>query len=152
MSLIGLFVRYIFTYIILPIFVIFLVGKPVFLIKLLNNFLHFKINNIQIFHFLLVLFGIFDVYYYVSYSSGKKVVKRIIKNEIINTEEYSVRLSQVHSDERNIYIFLTCIAMLLSMHKFGERILRIADKEKELKQKEKELGVSEKAPEKKKQD
>ena len=152
MSLIGLFVRYIFTFFILPIFVIFLIGKPVFLIKLLDGFLHFKINNIEIFHFFLVLFGIFDIYYYVSYSSGKKVVKRIIKNEIINTEEYSVRLSQVHSDERNIYIFLTCIAMLLTMHKFGERILRIADKEKELKQKEKELGVTEKTPVEKKQD
>ena len=152
MSLIGLFVRYIFTYFILPIFVIFLVGKPVFLIKLLNSFLHFKINNIQIFHFLLVLFGIFDVYYYVSYSSGKKVVKRIIKNEIINTEEYSVRLSQVHSDERNIYIFLTCIAMLLSMHKFGERILRIDEKEAEKKELEKKLGITEKTPKEKKND
>ena len=152
MSLIGLFVRYIFTYCFLPFFVIFLIGKPVFLIKILNSFLHFKINNIQIFHFLLVLFGIFDLYYYMSYSSGKKVVKRIIKNEIINTEEYSVRLSQVHSDERNIYIFLTCIAMLLTMHKFGERILRIADKEKLLKEKEKELGVTDKTPEEKKKD
>ena len=152
MSLIGLFVRYIFTYCFLPFFAIFLIGKPVFLIKILNSFLHFKINNIQIFHFLLVLFGIFDLYYYVSYSSGKKVVKRIIKNEIINTEEYSVRLSQVHSDERNIYIFLTCIAMLLTMHKFGERILRIADKEKLLKEKEKELGVTDKTPEEKKND
>ena len=152
MSLIGLFVRYIFTYCFLPLFVIFLIGKPVFLIKILNSFLHFKINNIQIFHFLLVLFGIFDLYYYMSYSSGKKVVKRIIKNEIIYTEEYSVRLSQVHSDERNIYIFLTCIAMLLTMHKFGERILRIADKEKLLKEKEKELGVTDKTPEEKKKD
>ena len=152
MSFIGLFVRYIFTYCFLPFFVIFLIGKPVFLIKILNSFLHFKINNIQIFHFLLVLFGIFDLYYYMSYSSGKKVVKRIIKNEIINTEEYSVRLSQVHSDERNIYIFLTCIAMLLTMHKFGERILRIADKEKLLKEKEKELGVTDKTPEEKKND
>ena len=152
MSLIGLFVRYIFTFFILPLFVIFLIGKPVFLIRLLNGFLHFKINNIQIFHFFLVIFGIFDIYYYVSYSSGQKTVKRIIKNEIINTEEYSVRLSQVHSDERNIYIFLTCIAMLLAMHKFGERILRIAEKEKEIKQKEKDLGTPAKTPEAKKKD
>ena len=143
MSLIGLFVRYIFTFFILPIFVIFLIGKPVFLIKLLDGFLHFKINNIEIFHFFLVLFGIFDIYYYVSYSSGKKVVKRIIKNEIINTEEYSVRLSQVHSDERNIYIFLTTIAMLLTIHKFGERIIRIDEKEKEKKELEKKLGITE---------
>ena len=136
----------------MPLFVIFLIGKPVFLIRLLNGFLHFKINNIQIFHFFLVIFAIFDIYYYASYSSGKKAVKRIIKNEIINTEEYSIRLSQVHSDERNIYIFLTCIAMLLAMHKFGERILRIAKKEQQVKQIEKESGTTEKSPMEKKQD
>ncbi len=47
----------------------------------------------------------------------------------------------MHSDERNIYIFLTCIAMLLSIHKFGERIIRIADMEKDKKEKEKALGL-----------
>ena len=41
---------------------------------------------------------------------------------------------------------------VISIDKFGERILRIADKEKELKQKEKELGVTEKTPVEKKQD
>ena len=152
MSLIGFFVRYIFAYVILPIFIIFLIGWPTFLIKILNKFLHFKINNIQIYYFLLALFAIFDSYYYLSYSNGKKAIQRIIKNEIINTEEYSVRLSQLHSDERNIYIFLTCIAMLLAIHKFGERLLRIAEKRKEKAEKEKELGVTEKSPEDKKKD
>ena len=80
------------------------------------------------------------MYYYWSYSVGKQIINTIIKNEIINTEEYTVKLSQMHSDERNIYIFLTSIAMLLSIHKFGERILRIADYEKEKKEKEKQLG------------
>ena len=152
MSLIGFFVRYIFAYVILPIFIIFLIGRPTFLIKILNKFLHFKINNIQIYYFLLALFAIFDGYYYLSYSNGKKAIQRIIKNEIINTEEYSVRLSQLHSDERNIYIFLTCIAMLLAIHKFGERLLRIAEKRKEKAEKEKELGITEKSPEDKKKD
>ena len=152
MSLIGFFVRYIFAYVILPIFIIFLIGWPTFLIKILDGFLHFKINNIQIYYFLLALFAIFDGYYYLSYSNGKKAIQRIIKNEIINTEEYSVRLSQLHSDERNIYIFLTCIAMLLAIHKFGERLLRIAEKRKEKAEKEKELGITEKSPEDKKKD
>ena len=132
--------RYIFTFIFIPLFFIFLIGKPLFLIKLLNYFLHLKIKNIQIFHFLLAIFSIFEVYYYYSCSSGKKVIEKIIKNEIINSEQYSIRLSQIHSDERNIYIFLTCIAMLLTFHKFGERHLRIADFEKEIIEKEKKLG------------
>ena len=102
-----------------------------------------KSGNIQIFHFLLLIFGLFDFYFYFSYNSGQKAVQRIIKNEIINTEEYSVRLSQVHSDERNIYIFLTTIAMLLTIHKFGERIIRIDEKEKEKKELEKKLGITE---------
>ena len=152
MSLIGLFVRYVFTYFFIPIFIIFLIGKPLFLIKLLNKFLHLKFNNIQIFHFLLVIFALFDAYYYYSYTSGKKVVRRIIKNEIINTDEYSVRLSQVHSDERNIYIFLTCIAMLLTFHKFGERTLRVGEKEKEKAELEKKYGITGETPEHKKKD
>ena len=70
------------------------------------------------------------------------MIQHIIKNEIINTEDYSVRLSQVHSDERNIYIFLTCIAILLTIHKFGERIIRIGEKEKEKLELEKKLGIN----------
>ena len=144
MSSIGIFVRYIFTFGILPLFIIYLIGWPIFIIRILNKILYIKVNDVYVFNFLIVLFALLDIYYYWSYSTGKKVINAIIKNEIINTEEYSVKLSQMHSDERNIYIFLTCIAMLLSIHKFGERILRIAQMEKEKKQKEKELGIDKK--------
>ena len=140
MSLIGLFVRYGFTLGILPLFIIYLIGWPIFIIRVLNKVLYIKINDVYVFNFFVGLFALLDSYYYWSYSSGSKVINALIKNEIINTEEYSVKLSQMHSDERNIYIFLTCIAMLLSIHKFGERILRVADLEKLKKQKEKELG------------
>ncbi len=150
MSLIGIFVRYIFTFGILPLFIIYLIGWPIFIIRILNKVLYIKINDVYVFNFLIVLFALLDIYYYWSYSTGKKIINTIIKNEIINTEEYSVKLSQMHSDERNIYIFLTCIAMLLSIHKFGERILRIADMEKEKKEKEKELGIDKKEEEHKK--
>ena len=144
MSLIGIFVRYIFTFGILPLFIIYLIGWPIFIIRILNKILYIKIKEIYVFNFIIVLFALLDIYYYWSYTTGNKIISAIIKNEIINTEEYSVRLSQMHSDERNIYIFLTCISMLLSIHKFGERILRIADLEKEKKKKEKELGIDNK--------
>jgi len=144
MSLIGIFVRYIFTFGILPLFIIYLIGWPIFIIRILNKVLYIKINDVYVFNFLIVLFALLDIYYYWSYSTGKKIINTIIKNEIINTEEYSVKLSQMHSDERNIYIFLTCIAMLLSIHKFGERILRIDNMEKEKKEKEKQLGIDKK--------
>ena len=152
MTLIGFFVRYIFTFIFLPLFFLFLIGKPLFLIKILNDILHLKINNTEIFHFVLALFAIFDLYFYYSYSTGTKAIKRMIKNEIINSQEYSVRLSLLHSDERNIYIFLTCIAMLLTMHKFGERILRIDEKAAEKKELEEKLRITEKTPKEKKND
>ena len=144
MSLIGIFVRYIFTFGILPLFIIYLIGWPRFIIRILNKVLYIKVNDVYVFNFLIVLFALLDIYYYWSYSTGKKIINTIIKNEIINTEEYSVKLSQMHSDERNIYIFLTCIAMLLSIHKFGERILRIDNMEKEKKEKEKQLGIDKK--------
>ena len=150
MSLIGIFVRYIFTFGILPLFIIYLIGWPIFIIRILNKVLYIKVNDVYVFNFLIVLFALLDIYYYWSYSTGKKIINTIIKNEIINTEEYSVKLSQMHSDERNIYIFLTCIAMLLSIHKFGERILRVADLEKLKKQKEKALGIDKKEEEHKK--
>ena len=142
MILIGFFVRYIFSFIFLPLFFIFLIGKPLFLIKILNDFLHKEINKTQIFHFLLVLFIIFDAYYYFSFSSGNKVIQRMIQKDYINPEEYSIRLSQAHSDERNIYIFLTCIAMLLTIHKFGERHIRNAKFEIEKNELEKKLGIT----------
>ena len=140
MSLIGIFVRYIFAFGILPLFVIYLIGRPICVIRILNKILYIKFKDIYIFIFIILNLAILDVYYYWSYSVGKQIINTIIKNEIINTEEYTVKLSQMHSDERNIYIFLTSIAMLLSIHKFGERILRIADYEKEKKEKEKKLG------------
>ena len=140
MSLIGIFVRYGFTLGILPLFIVYLIGWPIFIIRILNKFLYIKVNDIYVFNFFIGLFAVLDVYYYWSYRTGVKVINAIIKNEIINTEEYTVKLSQTHSDERNIYIFLTCIAMLLSIHKFGERILRVADLEKLKKDKEKQLG------------
>ncbi len=146
MSLIGIFVRYIFTFGILPLFVVYLIGKPIFIIRLLDKIIYVRINDIYVFNFLILLFGVLDVYYYWSYTVGKKVIDSIIKNEIINTEEYTVKLSQMHSDERNIYIFLTCIAMLLSIHKFGQRILKIADLEKQKKEKEKQLGYDKESP------
>ena len=142
MSLIGIFVRYIFTFGILPLFIIYLIGWPIFIIRILNKILYIKFKEIYIFNLLIGIFAVLDIYYYWSYKSGQKIINTIIKNEIINTEEYSVKLSQMHSDERNIYIFLTCIAMLLSIHKFGERILRIADMEKQKKEKEKQLGYN----------
>ncbi len=146
MSLIGIFVRYIFTFGILPLFVVYLIGKPIFIIRLLDKIIYVRINDIYVFNFLILLFGVLDVYYYWSYTVGKKVIDSIIKNEIINTEEYTVKLSQMHSDERNVYIFLTCIAMLLSIHKFGQRILKIADLEKQKKEKEKQLGYDKESP------
>ena len=146
MSLIGIFVRYIFTFGILPLFVVYLIGKPIFIIRLLDKIIYVRINDIYVFNFLILLFGVLDVYYYWSYTVGKKVIDSIIKNEIINTEEYTVKLSQMHSDERNVYIFLTCIAMLLSIHKFGQRILKIADLEKQKKEKEKQLGYNKESP------
>ena len=146
MSLIGIFVRYIFTFGILPLFVVYLIGKPIFIIRLLDKIIYVRINDIYVFNFLILLFGVLDVYYYWSYTVGKKVIDSIIKNEIINTEEYTVKLSQMHSDERNVYIFLTCIAMLLSIHKFGQRILKIADLEKQKKEKEKQLEYDKESP------
>ena len=144
MSLIGIFVRYIFTFGILPLFIIYLIGWPIFIIRILNKVLLIKINNTYVFNFLIAILALLDIYFYWSYSTGQKILNTIIKNEIINTDEYSIKLSQMHADERNMYIFLTCIAMLFSIHKLGERIVRIDEMEKLKKKKEQELGIDSK--------
>ena len=144
MSPMGIFVRYIFTFGILPLFIIYLIGWPVFIIRILNKVLLIKINNTYVFNFLIAILALLDIYFYWSYSTGQKILNTIIKNEIINTDEYSIKLSQMHADERNMYIFLTCIAMLLSIHKLGERIVRIDEMEKLKKKKEQELGIDSK--------
>ena len=127
MSLISLFVNYFFSIILLPLFILFLIGKPVFLIRILNKILHTKVQGQEIIIVLLGAFGLLDIYFIYAKHSAEEKIKFIIKMDIINIEEYSIILSQSHAYERNIYIFLTCIAMLLTMHKFGERHLRIAE-------------------------
>ena len=144
MSPMGIFVRYIFTFGILPLFIIYLIGWPVFIIRILNKVLLIKINNTYVFNFLIAILALLDIYFYWSYSTGQKILNTIIKNEIINTDEYSIKLSQMHADERNMYIFLPCIAMLFSSHKLGERIVRIDEMEKLKKKKEQELGIDSK--------
>ena len=96
MSLIGIFVRYIFAFGILPLFVIYLIGRPICVIRILNKILYIKFKDIYIFNFIILNLAILDVYYYWSYSVGKQIINTIIKNEIINTEEYTVKLSQMH--------------------------------------------------------
>ena len=64
MSLIGIFVRYIFTFGILPLFVIYLIGWPIFLIRILNKVLYIRVNDIYVFNFLIVLFGKVNYYRY----------------------------------------------------------------------------------------
>ena len=105
MSPMGIFVRYIFTFGILPLFIIYLIGWPVFIIRILNKVLLIKINNTYVFNFLIAILALLDIYFYWSYSTGQKILNTIIKNEIINTDEYSIKLSQMHADERNMYIF-----------------------------------------------
>ena len=140
MSLIGFFVRYVFIFVFLPVFIMFLIGKPVFLIRFLNKILHLRIQgDRQLIQVFLLGFAILDAYYMYAKCDADKKIKRLLKNEIINPEEYSVNLSHSHSSERNIYIFFTCIVMFLTMHKLGERHLRIAKLREEYSNKKRQL-------------
>ena len=140
MSLISYFVNYFFSIVLLPLFFIFFIGKPIFLVKILNKLLHFKIQGKDIILALLGFFSLLDLYFIYAKHSAEKKIKFLIKMDIINVQEYSIILSQAHAYERNIYIFLTCIAMLLTMHKFGERHLRIAELNEKLANKETKKG------------
>ncbi len=131
-----------------------MLGKPLFLIRLLNKFIHFEIHGNEIFYLLLLIFAISDLYFIYGKSSAKKSITRLLSIKMIDPDEYQAKSAIVHSYDRNIYIFLTCIAMLLTIHKFGERHLRLADFKSKIAANKKEIEKlsPSKTPEAKKQD
>ena len=108
-----------------------------------------KIQNHEIFN-LFLCFNLLFVFYYsfISYQA-KKDIK--LEKESLSIESRSLT---ARSSERNIYIFINSIAMLITIHKLTERHIRLDDLKTELKKKQDELDklVPQKSAEDKKND
>ena len=140
---------YIFKYGIIPIWIICLIGKPLFLLKIFSKFFHIKIQNHEIFNIFLVINLLLVFYYsFISYQAKKEIKA---ESDSLNIESKSLT---ARSSERNVYIFINSIAMLITIHKLTERYFRLDNLKNELKKKEEELNklVPQKSAEDKKKD
>jgi len=140
---------YIFKYGIIPIWIICLIGKPLFLLKIFSKFFHIKIQNHEIFNIFLVINLLLVFYYSFISNQAKKEIKA--QSDSLNIESKSLT---ARSSERNVYIFINSIAMLITIHKLTERYFRLDNLKNELKKKEEELNklVPQKSAEDKKKD
>jgi len=149
MSFLKLYVMYIFKYGIIPIWVICLIGKPLFLLRIISRFFHINIQNFEIFNIILFFNSILVLYYYFISNQAKKQIKSETESLSIESKSLTAR-----SSERNVYIFINSIAMLITIHKLTERYFRLDNLKNDLKKKEEELNklVPQKSAEDKKKD
>lgn len=138
MSIIAIFYNFIFLSFIAPLFIFTLIGFPRFLMRIISKIIHSKINEHEIFTYLLFLCIIFSSYFYYQFYKAQSLIHVLLAHNAQVTELESKRLT-ARSNQRNFYIFIVAIAMLLAIHKFTERFIRIGEIENELKSKKEEL-------------
>jgi hypothetical protein len=138
MSIVGLFYNFIFLCFIVPIFILTLIGRPRFLMKIISKIIHTTVNEHEIFTYLLLLCIIFASYFYYQFYRAQSLIQVLLTHNAQVSELESKRLT-ARSNQRNFYIFIVAFAMLLAIHKFTERFIRIGEIENELKSKKEEL-------------
>ena len=138
MSIVGLFYNFIFLCFIVPIFILTLIGRPRFLMKIISKIIHTTVNEHEIFTYLLLLCIIFASYFYYQFYRAQSLIQILLSHNAQVSELESKRLT-ARSNQRNFYIFIVAFAMLLAIHKFTERFIRIGEIENELKSKKEEL-------------
>jgi hypothetical protein len=138
MSIVGLFYNFIFLCFIVPIFILTLIGRPRFLMKIISKIIHTTVNEHEIFTYLLLLCIIFASYFYYQFYRSQSLIQVLLTHNDQVSELESKRLT-ARSNQRNFYIFIVAFAMLLAIHKFTERFIRIGEIENELKSKKEEL-------------
>ncbi len=121
--------------------------------NIISKIIHSKINNHEIFSYLLSLCGIFAGYFYYKFYNAQSLLAILLQNNAQVAELESKRLT-ARGSQRNFYIFIVTIAMLFAIQKFTERFIRIGIAEKEINDLKKELDtkVPQKTPFDKKND
>ncbi len=138
MSIVSIFYNFIFLCFIVPLFILTLIGFPRFLMRIISKIIHSKINEHEIFTYLLFLCIIFASYFYYQFYKAQSLIHVLLAHNAQVSELESKRLT-ARSNQRNFYIFIVAIAMLFAIHKFTERFIRIGEIENELKSKKEEL-------------
>lgn len=157
LTLAAFFYKFIFIPIIFPCFALTFIGKPVFIVKIINKIIHYvePIKNFEVFNFLLGICAILSLVAFYNYYDAQKTFKVFKKmNGHIGNPKYEEILRDAHSSERNFYIYISGCILLLIVHKLTERYLRMAKTRKEIKELEAEMKklVPEKSMSDKKKD
>lgn len=143
MSILSFFFNYVFLLFILPLYVIFLIGKPIFILKILDKILHLRIpgRKEEIFDILIFFCIISDGYfYYKKYNLDQRIGRIYVKKAMISPDEFQSLITRSKSNERNCYIFLTYIAILFTIQKLCQRHIRIHEMKQEKENKKIELA------------
>ncbi len=141
-TLAKFFYKFIFLPIIFPCFLLTFFGKPTLFIKIINKIIHFEepIKKFEIFNLIFGFCLIFSAFAFTGYKTESKKLNEL-RGRHRNDVSFEEALRNAHSSERNFYIYLCGCLMLLIIHKFTERYLRVANLEDEIYKKKKELDT-----------
>ena len=138
MTLISIFYTFITFGFLFPMYIITIIGKPIFLVKLINSIIHYvePFKKFEVFNVICGVCVIGAAYNYLIKYSMESAIKYEIESGNTNVEP---KVGLVFNYERNALIFITSLAILLSIYKFTQRYLNINQLKKDLKAKKEQL-------------
>ena len=153
MTLISLFYTFITFGFLFPMYIVTIIGKPLFLVRLINSVIHYvaPFKKFEVFNVICGASAIGAAYNYLIKYNMESAIKFELNSGNANVEP---KVGLVFNYERNALIFVTSLAILLSIYKFTQRYLNINQYKKDLKAKKEQLDKlqPQKSAEEKKKD
>lgn len=138
MAIIAGFFNGLFIYFLFPFFVLVVIGKPLFLMKAINSILKIEepIKKFQINTILILIFLIGIGYSAIEMNTSRMAINYILQEAAhYDPKEYEEKLRVFNSNERNLFMIVSCFLILLTIQKFSDRYIKIGDYKREVFQK-----------------
>lgn len=138
MAIIAGFFNCLFIYFLFPFFVLVVIGKPLFIMKAINSILTIEepIKKFQINTILILIFLIGIGYSVIEMNTSRMAINYILQEaEHYDPKEYEEKLRVFNSNERNLFMVVSCLLILLTIQKFSDRHIKIGDYKREVFQK-----------------
>ena len=138
MTLISIFYTFITFGFLFPMYIVTIIGKPLFLVRLINSVIHYvePFIKFEVFNVICGVCTIGAAYNYLIKYNMESAIKFELNSGNANVEP---KVGLVFNYERNALIFVTSLAILLSIYKFTQRYLNINQYKKDLKAKKEQL-------------
>ena len=153
MTLISIFYTFITFGFLFPMYIVTIIGKPLFLVRLINSVIHYvePFKKFEVFNVICGVCALGAAYNYLIKYNMESAIKFELNSGNANVEP---KVGLVFNYERNALIFVTSLAILLSIYKFTQRYLNINQYKKDLKAKKEQLDKlqPQKSAEEKKKD